>query len=420
MPSLVYLVYREALSSVFASQVLAPLEAQRHFAPVTLGVHAPVGHLMRGEHKPALSRITERCRRSRIDIGWLPSPPTRLPWLWSDRLLLRQWLTRRFPGDDSLVIRCRGSRMTRLALDAVGDWSHAKIVYDCRGAEVVEAVQMAGLEAIPRDRWTADQRRSIDDVAEEEQRAVVESAGVTCVSNAMVTTLKARYPKVLDSKFFVVPCCPDVPAFAREIPNRDAVRQRLGLTDKFVVTYLGSLAWYQMPEESLRVFRLIRELRPDAHFLAITTDPAKMESLVQKVGIAAADATIVSLPSTEVPGWLVASDLGLILRDTSETNRVASPVKFGEYLAAGIPAVVSNELGDCTSIVRDHGLGGDISLTDSNEQIRTRLQRLTEQSPDEAESTRERCSEYASQFLQWSQVTPRLLDWYETLTPHIR
>ena len=413
LPSIVYLVYREALSSVFASQVLTPLEEHRGLARVTLGLHAPVGHLLRGEHKAAVQKITDRCHRSRIDLGWLPSPPTRVPWLWSDRLMLRQWLAKKFPGDDPFIVRCRGSRMTCLALDAVRGWQHAKVIYDCRGAEAFETIQAAGLADTPLPQWPPAQRKLIERVVLEERRAVETAAGVTCVSQAMVESLRARYPEVPASKFFVVPCCPNVDAFSSQIPLRDVVRQTLGLTNKFVVTYLGSLVWYQMPEESLRLFRLIRELRPDAHFLAITTDPAKMQTLVEKAGIAASDTTIRSFPPAEVPRWLVASDLGLMLRDTTETNRVASPVKFGEYLAAGIPVVVSPHLGDCTGIVEDHNLGVCADLTQGDQALRDALCRWFAEQPERLSA---RCHDFAAQELSWSSYIPALVDWYRSLT----
>ena len=398
---------------MFASQVLTPLEEHRGLARVTLGLHAPVGHLLRGEHKAAVQKISDRCRRSRIDLGWLPSPPTRVPWLWSDRLMLRQWLAKKFPGDEPFIIRCRGSKMTCLALNAVRGWPHAKVIYDCRGAEAFEVIQSAGLDTVPPQQWPIAQRKVIDKVVEEERRAVEQSAGVTCVSHAMVDSLRVRYPETPASQFFVVPCCPNVNAFSSQIRHRDSVRQTLGLTKKFVVTYLGSLVWYQMPEESLRIFRLIRELRPDAHFLAITTDPAKMQSLVENAGIAASDATIRSFPPQEVPRWLVASDLGLMLRDTTETNRVASPVKFGEYLAAGIPVVVSPHLGDCTGIVEEYNLGVCADLIQSDQTLRDILSRWFAGQP---EGLSARCHDYAARELCWSRYVPPLVEWYRSLT----
>jgi hypothetical protein len=49
-----------------------------------------------------------------------------------------------------------------------------------------------------------------------------------------------------------------------------------------------------------------------------------------------------SVPQSQVADYLVAADAGFLLRDASSVNRVSVPVKIGEYLAAGVPVVVSS------------------------------------------------------------------------------
>jgi glycosyltransferase involved in cell wall biosynthesis len=50
-------------------------------------------------------------------------------------------------------------------------------------------------------------------------------------------------------------------------------------------------------------------------------------------------------------------DLGLLLRDAHPVNRVASPVKFAEYLACGVPVLISPGVGDCPRIVERERVG---------------------------------------------------------------
>ncbi len=412
---LVYLVYREALSSVFASQVLTPLEEHRGVARVTLGLLTPVGHLLRGQYRPALRSISSRCQQAGIPVGWIPSPPTRTPWLWSDAFLLRQWISQRFSRDQSLIVRCRNAEMTCIALEALKSFGGARVLYDCRGAEVIEAIQRLGLESVPESEWNPVARRAVAEATQRESRAVTESAGVICVSHAMVRMLQQRYPDVPDDKYRIAPCCPDVESFRHALPHRDAVRQELGLTDRFVVTYLGSLVWYQQPEASLRLFRLIQAVRPEAHFLAITTEPDKMRQLATQAGIAPDSMTIRSVPARDVPRLLVASDLGLMLRDDSETNRVASPVKFGEYLAAGVPVVITPQLGDCSTAVHEHHLGVEVDLSLEDAPLTDQLRGLLQSTGDELQDLRTRCSQYAETDLSWQGVIPRLAEWYRQL-----
>lgn len=51
----------------------------------------------------------------------------------------------------------------------------------------------------------------------------------------------------------------------------------------------------------------------------------------------------------EVPGYLSAADLGIIWRDPSMVNTVASPVKFSEYVCCGLPVMAS----DAVTMVSD-------------------------------------------------------------------
>lgn len=59
----------------------------------------------------------------------------------------------------------------------------------------------------------------------------------------------------------------------------------------------------------------------------------------------------------EVPKYLLGADFGLLIRENTITNKVASPVKFAEYLACGLTVIISNELGDYSDFVLKHKCG---------------------------------------------------------------
>jgi hypothetical protein len=59
----------------------------------------------------------------------------------------------------------------------------------------------------------------------------------------------------------------------------------------------------------------------------------------------------------EVPNFLLIGDYGLLVREKSITNKVASPVKFAEYLACGLDVIISEGLGDYTEFVEVHDCG---------------------------------------------------------------
>jgi hypothetical protein len=73
-----------------------------------------------------------------------------------------------------------------------------------------------------------------------------------------------------------------------------------------------------------------------------------------------------------------------LVRDYSNTNRVASPVKFAEYLAAGLRVIISESLGDFSEFVSKNSCG--VVLTEATDlsdlkkvsaEDRTRISNLT-------------------------------------------
>jgi len=59
----------------------------------------------------------------------------------------------------------------------------------------------------------------------------------------------------------------------------------------------------------------------------------------------------------EVSTYLQLADYGLLLRSNQVTNQVASPVKFAEYLVAGLPVIVSPVISDFAKFVQQYGVG---------------------------------------------------------------
>ena len=49
--------------------------------------------------------------------------------------------------------------------------------------------------------------------------------------------------------------------------------------------------------------------------------------------------------------YLSACDFGWMVRENTITNQVASPVKFAEYLAAGLEVIIGEQLGDYSEYV---------------------------------------------------------------------
>ena len=60
---------------------------------------------------------------------------------------------------------------------------------------------------------------------------------------------------------------------------------------------------------------------------------------------------------SQVSKYLGVGNYGLLIREKSITNLVASPVKFAEYLACGLNVIISEGIGDYSEFVAAHGCG---------------------------------------------------------------
>lgn len=410
---LLYLVYREALGPVFVSQTATSLGMlEREGVAAHLAVLTPVGEFLRpGARKRwrALRRGLPAVYAGPIDR--IPSPPSRARRAWDDARMLALWLRRRRSDGRGLVIQCRNAVMTSILLRA-GPPRGARVVYDCRGVTTAEYLYRRGFEeaasAPPGMRARAAELIGL------ERRAALESDAVLCVSEAMARHMVSTF-SVPRGKITVVPCCVDDRRFAGAASERERVRRELGLADRFVVVYSGSLHRWQMPELGLRMFRAIKAIEPSAHYLGLVTEPDRMREVVAASGLTARDATVLRVDPPDMPAHLAAADVGLLLREDSPVNRVASPVKFAEYLAAGVPVIISEGVGDYSDLVAREQLGAVLGHDAGPETWASKIAPFFERCRAEPEPLRQRCREIAASRLAWSVHVPAVTSLYRRL-----
>ncbi len=411
----VYLVVREGLSGVFDAQVLRPLS--KHGAEVRARVVLcePIGSFVRTEGRRAQQERGIRASSLGVDLATIPSAPARAKWLWDDWHLLRRWLRRRFGPADVFVLHARGGSAALLALGMRRWFPHVRVIFDCRGAEPAEQEELLALAGETRSRAG---RRRLRDVQWTERVSATQSDHVLCVSNAMADYLSEQYAVQAD-RVTVVPCCVDTDMFGSAAHERDATRRELNVADRIVVAYCGSLEWYQCPDESLHIFGAIKALRPNAHFLALTRSVDRMRQFCKSAGFRDEHCTVLSLGPAAVPRYLAAADVGLLPRQDSLVNRVASPVKFAEYLASGTPVILSNRIGDYSELARSKNVG--LVLPSSVKGagaagIACLLNGFLDQYAADGGAWRRRCQRVAQESLDWNVHLPRVAAVYDQVS----
>jgi len=218
-------------------------------------------------------------------------------------------------------------------------------VYDVRGDIVDESL----------GRGRRQYRRSL--IGFLEGFALRRALYVTCVTSSLAVLVKrrARLKSVPD----VIPSCIDLDEFSHSEEKRRLRRRELGYSDDDVVfVYSGGIAHYQMIPEMIALWRLMMLIDvPIKFLLMINSDPPTSSRVLGDLSDFGNRLQILKLPRTEVFDTLSAADIGFLLRENRVLNSAASPVKFAEYLSAGLAVVSSPGLGDISGRIAADKLG---------------------------------------------------------------
>lgn len=192
-----------------------------------------------------------------------------------------------------------------------------------------------------------------------EKRALRTCHGIICVSHPfreyLVTELGVPGDRILVLQNSIET------SFAPRPESRNYYRRLYGLEEKFVIVYCGSLMPHQCPDAMASLFRSVRAKVPEACLVLFTHDQNGLKHFLLKHGPFHGEVTYMRLERDDVPHYLSIGDLALLLREENLAARVSSPIKFPEYLACGLPVVVSPGLGHATEIVERTGLGVVVS-----------------------------------------------------------
>ena len=254
-------------------------------------------------------------------------------------------------GRRRTVIHARGetsgffaSQMARLGFDV-------RYIYDARGDVEAEFLFQAD-----RANYGADERSArLAGIERHRAAAIAGASHVWCVSSVLRDRLAARYGRD-PRQMSVIPCVTDERKFHLDEAERQSTRRELNLTDEFVIVYPGRLGRWHCGPEMFALVQAMMKRFADVHFLVLTPDIDEGKQMASAM-LPAGKYSVRSAHHTEVPRFLRAADLGILLRQSHPLNEVACPTKFGEFILSGLPVLISAGIGDCSAFVSDREAG---------------------------------------------------------------
>lgn len=323
-----YVTYNDPPSGIYSSQVIDVVKFMQLNGDVTVKLIAFVS--VKG-YSASRSRIKNELPSAIV----VPMFPRIKNWKKNSFMLS---LICRYYSIDTVI--GRSVLATLLALKLKRKKIIRKVVYDGRGAIAAEWKEYN----VVNDVLLSGQIESW------EKEAVLDSDYRIAVSRSLVEYWETAYG-YRDTRHVIIPCTLNK-AFEQAgfDPERIAESRRklnYGRND-IVFIYSGSLAGWQSFGFSDRFLRQLLSASSFNKLLFLSDKDARIDGLVREYQGQVQNLKV--LPA-EVPSYLVSGDYGILLRERSVTNKVASPVKFAEYLACGLKVIISEELGDYSGLI---------------------------------------------------------------------
>ena len=196
-----------------------------------------------------------------------------------------------------------------------------------------------------------------------ERRAFANTDGLVTLTEAIWPIIR-EWPGLRgrDIPRAVVPCCADLDKFSFDSSLRAAKRTELGVENRFVVVYSGSIDGWYLTEEMGDFCAAAAQECADAFFLWLTpTRHERLHALMRERGLGEQQYKILALPSADVPSYLCAADAGLAFIKPCFSKIASSPTKTAEYLGCGLPLIINAGIGDSDTLITQEKAGTLIS-----------------------------------------------------------
>ncbi len=323
---------------IYSSQVIDVCDYlnKKHYAKIRLVAFLSIKELLRSNAKKKIKQLSPNALV-------LPAFPGLKNFEWTALLLFFVCL---FTGERIAI--CRNVFCAKMALRIKKTGLLKKIVVDGRSALTAEIGEY--------DVFPVDYLRS--NIHRIESYAINNSDFRIAVSNQLVKYWEQNF-KYVKGKEVVIPCTLDNKFFSDDTFNlserTELIKRELGIrqTD-IILVYAGSAAPWQSFELMEKILSPLLEKDERIKVLFLSKENIDNKYFKQKYPNRV---FIKWLEHKDVLSYLHCCDYGLLLREQSYTNKVASPVKFAEYLYAGLPVLITENLGDFSKYVVENDCG---------------------------------------------------------------
>ena len=156
----------------------------------------------------------------------------------------------------------------------------------------------------------------------------------------------------------VIPSCFNEESFHFDAVAREEIRKSLKLAhNDILLCYSGGISAWQRLDDIIELLRGVCERNTRCQALFLSSNQGEVTQRLGELQFPQGRAFVRGCSHKEVHRFLSAADVGIIMRYDIPVNNVASPVKVAEYLACGLPVVLTRGIGDYSDWLQRSGVG---------------------------------------------------------------
>lgn len=319
-----YLTYNEPFNGIFNSQVLDVVKHLRleHKVNIRLISFLPIGFNM-----SSFRDVSAKLKSVESNCIIIPTLPVQYGWKFNWLLLYvvllfhkKGFIFSREIFASYLALKCRKFGVVK------------KVCHDGRGCNLGQMLEY--------DVYSKSFKK---DICEIEPYVINHADFRLAVSNNLITYWQKHF-LYQSNQHVVIPCTISEKNINHPFDEKNILdkRKEFGFSENDVVIVFSGSNFGWQSFDLIKQFcelQLMNDVRVKIVFLSKEDDVIK--ELIKKYK----ERILCKwLPFEEVLDFLRTCDYGILLRLSNDTNNVASPTKFGEYLASGLPVIVSENL----------------------------------------------------------------------------
>jgi len=323
-----YLFYFcDGIGSVFDSQVIALLKAiieKNTFKKIYLFLG------IRNENQK--NDILDRKELPEVEIVFFKSYPNYPFFNFMSRKSIQKALLSQSINLKEVVFHSRGEMIAWHLSKILDTKYHKNIIPDIRGASVEEIEEFYDFNKVLKSLKTSNLKKAIKSLSKFHK--------ISVVCDSLKEYLVNNY-NIDPAKIVITPgLAADVFQFNES--NREKIRKEFYLNRKDVLIVFssgGTANWQNidvlimLAEKGLKVLNLSKKI-------------ISHKNVFNKF-----------ISYSEMPLYLNSADIAIIWRDKSIVNKVASPVKFSEYVCCGLPVIANYSVDMISEYITKHDCG---------------------------------------------------------------